>query len=37
MQNSTELCTRVTFIFVHFLAVLHDYDVKMPKFAFYGE
>ena len=23
--------------FVHFLVVFHDYDMKMPKFTFYGE
>ena len=22
--------------FVHFFPILHDYDVKMPNFAFYG-
>ena len=22
--------------FVHFLSLLHDYDVKMPSFTFYG-
>ena len=28
---------RAAHFFVHFFAVLQDYDVKMPSFAFYGE
>ena len=27
---------RAPHCFVHFFPVLHDYDVKMPYFAFYG-
>ena len=27
---------RATHFFVDFFPVLHDYDVKMPNFAFYG-
>ena len=27
---------RASHFFVHFFPVLHDYDLKMPHFAFYG-
>ena len=27
----------MTLLFLHFFAILHDYDVKMPNSAFYGE
>ena len=27
---------RASHFFVHFFPVLHDFDVKMPNFAFYG-
>ena len=35
-QNNNFARVRASRFIVHFFPVLHDYDVKMPNFAFYG-
>ena len=35
--SKTQLCTCITLFCTFLLPFLHDYDVKMPNFAFYGQ
>ena len=37
ISKTTTLHVHHAFIFAFFLPFLHDYDIKMPNFAFYGE
>ena len=37
ISKTTTLHVHHSFIFAFFKPFLHDYDVKMPNFAFYGE
>ena len=36
LSKTTTLHVHHTFLYISFL-FMHDYDVKMPNFAFYGE
>ena len=35
-QGKPKICTSITFFLYVFLPSLHDHNVKMPNFTFYG-